>query len=722
MTQATPYTRTTGFADDERNNAGGRSTVRTAQVDAELDSIAVSLNLTIKNLALLQRDDTVMRDGVVPVSALGSDTLKLLTTGSAVVRGAWLTATAYAIKDLVTQSGNTYICAVAHTAGVFATDLAAVKWILFQIGANPTAGSIPFSPTVNTTSTNVQAAIVEVDSDLRAVVTAQSATDNAAMTAAVALVRSDLADSTDATHGDFLVATKRTNVANAVALTLHDWVNSQRVNVLEVGCKGDGTTDDLAKLNTLSALGIPLYMPYTSTGYRVSGSWSVQSDVYCDGYIVPDLIGALPVIIVVDAPFGITRILHGVRIWGSAAHQAAGLFGFRIDCSGAHLTNCVVFELARGYIVRMFSVTLTSCSSANCTLPNSAYARDSSHEINCLHIDGGRYSGSNGVSWNIGDTSWTDALGHGAANGTSISHGVVVCIDGGASFDGGSVDVDNISLLTGKGIYFENSPTNGCGFRLGTLNFDGNLRNVDIDNVFFKNMKWATKCFAAVNGVEIGRCFYTAITHSALHITSDLYHVLYTTGDATASFTQGQEFHSGFRSLSVGSVTFGNQTVPHLGLARGVQELIADVGAWYPGGQLKTSSSVATMNASSACRFYTTPALTKAGTVASGVFTFTTLADCYAFNGGDALVTAPAGATYIRSVDYEAGTMVIDGGVTANGAATVSQKASAFETKYTGAGAPSGGLGGNNDFYFRTDGTAGNAIYQKRAGSWAAVA
>lgn len=169
MTQATHYTRTTGFADDERNNAGGRSTVVTADVDFELDTIAQAVNLTIDNLALLQRDDGVMRDGVVPVAALGADTLKLMTTSTtSVPRGAWLTATIYAVKDLVTQSGNTYMCVVAHTSGVFATDLAAVKWLLFQIGSNPAASSVPFSPTSNIASTNMQAALVEVDTNARA--------------------------------------------------------------------------------------------------------------------------------------------------------------------------------------------------------------------------------------------------------------------------------------------------------------------------------------------------------------------------------------------------------------------------------------------------------------------------------------------------------------------------------------------------------------------------
>src|SRR6185369_16175106 len=47
-------------------------------------------------------------------------------------RGAWATATAYAVKDLVLQSGTWYICVVAHTSSAaFATDLA-TKWRVFQ--------------------------------------------------------------------------------------------------------------------------------------------------------------------------------------------------------------------------------------------------------------------------------------------------------------------------------------------------------------------------------------------------------------------------------------------------------------------------------------------------------------------------------------------------------------------------------------------------------------
>jgi len=47
-------------------------------------------------------------------------------------KGPWVTLEDYIIKDLVQEAGVTYVCAVPHTAGVFATDLAAGKWGIFQ--------------------------------------------------------------------------------------------------------------------------------------------------------------------------------------------------------------------------------------------------------------------------------------------------------------------------------------------------------------------------------------------------------------------------------------------------------------------------------------------------------------------------------------------------------------------------------------------------------------
>lgn len=67
----------------------------------------------------------------------------VITTGLA-PRGAWVTTTRYRVNDLVYNAGSQYRCLVDHTAGVFATDLAALKWEIFaSVGAvGPGGGDV----------------------------------------------------------------------------------------------------------------------------------------------------------------------------------------------------------------------------------------------------------------------------------------------------------------------------------------------------------------------------------------------------------------------------------------------------------------------------------------------------------------------------------------------------------------------------------------------------
>lgn len=75
-------------------------------------------------------DTNVNNVTITPSSATGNTTLTATVP-------AWLTATLYLPGDYVTEAGSMYICQVTHTAGVFATDLAAGYWKLrdfFQTG------------------------------------------------------------------------------------------------------------------------------------------------------------------------------------------------------------------------------------------------------------------------------------------------------------------------------------------------------------------------------------------------------------------------------------------------------------------------------------------------------------------------------------------------------------------------------------------------------------
>lgn len=65
------------------------------------------------------------------VLEFGDGYLRFHTQGATLNTGsvtAWVTGTAYVVGDLRSNGGTNYYCVTAHTAGVFATDLAAGKW------------------------------------------------------------------------------------------------------------------------------------------------------------------------------------------------------------------------------------------------------------------------------------------------------------------------------------------------------------------------------------------------------------------------------------------------------------------------------------------------------------------------------------------------------------------------------------------------------------------
>lgn len=120
------------FTDFSTSNPGDQQPG--VSLDAEFDVLKIVSDKTIDRLGELQRDDGALRNQIVTPDSMSASSLALMA-GTGVPRGLWATLTAYAVKDITVQSGATYICVTPHTAGVFATDLAASKWILFTIDA-----------------------------------------------------------------------------------------------------------------------------------------------------------------------------------------------------------------------------------------------------------------------------------------------------------------------------------------------------------------------------------------------------------------------------------------------------------------------------------------------------------------------------------------------------------------------------------------------------------
>lgn len=146
---AQKFTRNKDYTSDAANNTGGRSSIDAAGLDGELDEVKSVTDNHADKLDVLLRDDEQMQDDILQGHEFSGNALAFLSaflaTATSVLnwRGAWLTLTDYNTGDLVHESGNSYVCLVPHTSGVFATDLSASRWSLFAAkGVDGAPGSV----------------------------------------------------------------------------------------------------------------------------------------------------------------------------------------------------------------------------------------------------------------------------------------------------------------------------------------------------------------------------------------------------------------------------------------------------------------------------------------------------------------------------------------------------------------------------------------------------
>lgn len=169
MANPTAYTRYEDYSDFQSNNPN--TDLVGASLDIDYDRIKTSLDSVIAAIEDVRRSDGALVNSIVTADSLSSEVLTLM--GNWTPRGTWVTATSYAVNDVVRDSGIAYVCLTAHTSGTFATDLAANKWM--QLGASlTTAADVTFVPAGSLASTDVQAAIEEVSGDVTSLTTTVS--------------------------------------------------------------------------------------------------------------------------------------------------------------------------------------------------------------------------------------------------------------------------------------------------------------------------------------------------------------------------------------------------------------------------------------------------------------------------------------------------------------------------------------------------------------------
>lgn len=122
------------------------------ELDVEFAAVEETTDQIRTNLALIQRDDGALKNGVVTFDSLSST---LQTAGLAPLTQ-WATSTRYDVPQAVLFGSKLYQVAAGHTSGVFATDLAAGDWTFLTdlsllsgvvtvaanlVAAGPTSGS-----------------------------------------------------------------------------------------------------------------------------------------------------------------------------------------------------------------------------------------------------------------------------------------------------------------------------------------------------------------------------------------------------------------------------------------------------------------------------------------------------------------------------------------------------------------------------------------------------
>ena len=218
------YTPTTGFANEETNQAAGRSTVKTVKLDTEFANISSSINAINSNLKLIQRDDGNLKDLIVEPYALSEQTRALISAGGK-PKGNWQNATLYSIGDSVQYESVAYMCHITHTStGVFDYSV----WM--AISSNGVATSAAQQAAISAqqaadSSTTAQIAASNLTTALNDVNEAKTIAVSSS-TQAVNSANSSANSATSAANSAASAANSATSAANSAASATNSATNS----------------------------------------------------------------------------------------------------------------------------------------------------------------------------------------------------------------------------------------------------------------------------------------------------------------------------------------------------------------------------------------------------------------------------------------------------------------------------------------------------------------
>lgn len=216
MAQPTPYSRQYNFTNFQAVSPS--SPLPANYVDLELNSVKATLDATLNNLKIIQRDDTALANATV-----GYDQLKAELNGFGFNPPSnWATAVQYQVRDTVFENNGFYRCLVSHVSGTFSTDLAAGDWELvadFASIQTAAAASAAAAATSATTATTQASTATTQASTATTKATAAAASATTATNEANAAHTDRLAADADvvSTHADAAQTASDRTASNASA-------------------------------------------------------------------------------------------------------------------------------------------------------------------------------------------------------------------------------------------------------------------------------------------------------------------------------------------------------------------------------------------------------------------------------------------------------------------------------------------------------------------------
>lgn len=119
-----------------QEQALGDGTLPGQELDVDLASIRASVTAVIEFVKGITRSDGKLANGIVTQEALGAALIIGFDPPSV-----WGAGVAYTTRSIVFEGTRIYLCLVAHTSSVFATDLASGRWSLLA-DLTPVGGAL----------------------------------------------------------------------------------------------------------------------------------------------------------------------------------------------------------------------------------------------------------------------------------------------------------------------------------------------------------------------------------------------------------------------------------------------------------------------------------------------------------------------------------------------------------------------------------------------------